>query len=431
MTSLEPDLKWQLQKWNTTLVVIVRRMRDATATVPRDPRSPLFGTRREPPAPLFLGASMATLLALAPSCGSPDKTDDPPSLTAYEHAQACAAQLGPVPAFDLAAAVAIPVHQNGVPVEDGEVQECDLPAAFQAPCEQGLLGRLQGTRPDGTEDPDVVWLYIVRSGGFAAIGYHAVSGATCFLEIDTLPDEPILAAPSTVSAEAYNAQWASPRDMFEVSRCQDCHMADPFLHSPYLDQLPDPDSPAQPLVPVVAGASNPRPPYEIISAPDGPYTTELPGNSCTSCHRPQCTTLFDSLDGRYALDELAMPAPFHDLSTWDDAASTADREAVREWCKTLEPFGPQYDAGGDDEYEDEDDVEDGPCDTAYACAFECDAQDHDCARACGVTHLEAASASAFAALVNCGEAAGCGAAALDCLESACGVELDAFIATCE
>lgn len=362
--------------------------------------------------------------------GEPGSGAEPDALaeTAYEHAQACEAELGPVPAFDLATAFEIPVEQNGVPVEGAGVQDCDLPAAFQAPCDRGLLGRLQGTRPDGAEDPDVVWTYIYRSGGFAAIGYHAVSGATCFLEIDDLPNPTLLKAPATLSPEAYNAQWTSPQEMFEVSRCQDCHQADPFLHSPYIDQVRDPANPDAPLIPVVAGASNPRPPYHVISAPVGPYTTELPDNRCTSCHRPQCTTLFDSLNDSYALDELAMPAPFHDLSTQDDAASIADREAVRAWCDTLEPFGPQF--GGDDDDDDDDDVEDGPCDVAFECLLECAVADYDCARGCGATHLEGASASTFAALMNCGEAASCEAADLECLDASCAAELDAFIETC-
>lgn len=346
--------------------------------------------------------------------------------TAYEHAQACAAELGPVPAFDLATGIEIPVEQNGVPVGSGEVQNCDLPAAFQDACGGGLLGRLQGTRPDGSEDPDVVWTYIYRSGGFAAIGYHAVTGATCFLEIDDLPNPTLLEAPADVDAEAYNARWTSPQEMFEQSRCQDCHMADPFLHSPYIDQVRDPANPGLPLIPIVAGASNPRPPYEVISAPGAPYTTELPDNSCTSCHRPQCTTLFDG--NGFALDELAMPAPFHDLSTWDDASSVADREAVRAWCDSLAPFGPQF--GGGDDDDDEGGAEDGPCDVAFECMLECAVDDYDCAQACGVTHLEGASASTFAALVNCAEAAGCEAADLECLDSPCGAELDAFITTC-
>jgi hypothetical protein len=404
--------------------------------------------RRKSLAPVLLGGGSTTLLAavLVAACGSStnktgepaseDTADAPLASTAFEHAEACAAELGPVPAFDLSSAVEIPVTQDGVPVESGEVFDCDLPAAFQSPCERGLLGRIQGSRDDGTGDPDVVWIYIMRSGGFAAIGYHGVSGATCFLEIDDLPADPVLAAPADVGAEAYNSQWASPQDMFEVSRCQDCHMADPFLHSPYLDQLEDPDDPSQPMVPMVAGASSPRPPYWVISAAEGPHTTELSGNSCTECHRPQCTTLFDGesdedegeATSAYKLDELAMPAPFHDLSTWDDATAAADREAVRAWCNSLEPYGPQYDAGGDD---DEDDEDDGACDQAYECALECGATDYDCARACGATHLEGASASTFDALLSCGEGAGCPVADLECLDSSCGAELGAFIETCE
>ena len=351
--------------------------------------------------------------------------------TAYEHAQACEAELGPIPTFDLSTGIEIPVEQNGVSVVGQAVSQCDHPAAFQAPCESGLLGRLQGTRPDGSEDPDVIWTYIYRSGGFAAIGYHFVSGAACFLEIDDLPNPTTLEAPANVSPEAYNAQWTSPREMFEVSRCQDCHMADPFLHSPYIDQVRDPANPDAPLIPIIASASNPRPPYEVISSPVAPYTTDLTGNTCTSCHRPQCTTLFDGGNG-YALDELAMPAPFHDMSTWDDARSVADREAVRDWCKTLSPFGPQFGgegSGGEDENETEG-AENGPCDIAFECVGNCGTADYDCARTCGTTHLQATSETTFTALVACAEGASCGVTDLECLESSCSPEFDALIETC-
>jgi hypothetical protein len=348
--------------------------------------------------------------------------------TAFEHALACEAQLGPVPAFDLTTATEIPVTQNGAPVSGGQAQACDHPAAFQAPCEPGLLGRLPGKREDGSEDPDVLWTYIVRSGGFAAIGYHQVTGATCFLEIDALPDNTaILESPSTVTPDAYNAQWTSPQEMFEVSRCQDCHMADPFLHSPYIDQVRHPDDPDKPLIPIISGASNPRPPYQIVSSPTQPYTTELPGNSCTSCHRPQCTTLFDGQNG-YALDELAMPAPFHDLSTWDDPTSVADRAAVRDWCNTLTPFGPQLGGGGDGT--DDDDEDNGPCDLAFDCASECPVAGYDCARSCGSRHLTGAPRTTFTALVGCAEAVACEVSNLECLDTSCEAEFEAFISAC-
>ena len=356
-----------------------------------------------------------------------------PALTAYEHAQTCAAELGPVPAFDLTSAIEISVQQNGVSIEGRGVQECDLPAAFQAPCERGFLGRLQGTHQDGTINSDVIWTYIVRSGGFAAIGYHLLSGATCFLEIDTLPLNPtILEAPVNVDADTYNAQWTSPREMFEVSRCQDCHMADPFLHSPYIDQVRDPANPDEPLIPIISNSSNPRPPYQIISDPVGPYTTELPNNSCTQCHRPQCTTLFDGLNG-YSLDELAMPAPFHNLATWDDATSVADREAVRSWCNTLEPFGPQFSFNEEDtdSGDNNDDVENGPCDIAFDCLSMCNPTDYTCAQECGSIHLMDESASAFATIINCGGMANCEIMDIECLDANCTAELGAFIMTCD
>ena len=258
--------------------------------------------------------------------------------TAYEHAQACEAELGPIPAFDLTDAEEVPILVDGDPAQ-GHVERCDHPAAFQDPCGPGTMGRLEGTHADGSANPDVVWVFIARSGGMGVIGYHAVTGATCFLEVDEIPEgTTVLDPPSVSDPRDYDRVWTSPRDMFEHSHpCQACHMADPFLHTPYIDQVADPDDPDATLVPIVAGAGNPRPPYEVIGSTP-PHTTELPDNSCTSCHRPQCTNLMSNEEegaAQYVLDELAMPAPFHDLATWDDADAVADRDEVRAWCDTL------------------------------------------------------------------------------------------------
>ena len=95
----------------------------------------------------------------------------------------------------------------------------------------------------------------------------------------------------------YEAYWQTP-DIVAANQCQGCHQADPFIHSPWADQLKHPENPAETLVPVLAGPTNPRPPYFIVGEEfSQPITAGLPDNRCTTCHRPAC-------DNRFA-----MPSP--------------------------------------------------------------------------------------------------------------------------
>ncbi len=126
----------------------------------------------------------------------------------------------------------------------------------------------------------------------------------------------------------YEAYWQTP-DIVAADQCQGCHQADPFIHSPWADQLRHPDNPAETLVPVLAGPANPRPPYFVVGEEfSQPVTAELPGNRCTTCHRPQC-------DDRFAMPliDLQMPAPFDRYHYSEDFAE--DRRALREWCDEL------------------------------------------------------------------------------------------------
>ena len=73
-------------------------------------------------------------------------------------------------------------------------------------------------------------------------------------------------------------------------------------------------------------------PYIVIGDEfQQPYTADIQ-NSCTTCHRPQCTEHFQN----YPLDELIMPPPFENVNDYDHSIiSNEDREAIREWCNTL------------------------------------------------------------------------------------------------
>ncbi|MCZ6755690.1 MAG: hypothetical protein O7E49_10295, partial [Gemmatimonadetes bacterium] len=74
----------------------------------------------------------------------------------------------------------------------------------------------------------------------------------------------------------YEAYWQTP-DIVAANQCQGCHQADPFIHSPWADQLKHPENPAETLVPVLAGPTNPRSPYFIVGEEfSQPITAGLP-----------------------------------------------------------------------------------------------------------------------------------------------------------
>ena len=133
--------------------------------------------------------------------------------------------------------------------------------------------------------------------------------------------------PPKPGEDGYKEVWMKP-SVVAFDNCQNCHMASPFLHSPAVDQLTNPANPAELLVPVTGTG-----PYTIIGEEfHQPYTTDLQ-NSCTSCHRPQCTEHFQN----YPLDELVMPPPFQNATEFDHSSiSEEDRKAIRDWCNTLD-----------------------------------------------------------------------------------------------
>jgi len=112
-----------------------------------------------------------------------------------------------------------------------------------------------------------------------------------------------------------------------ADKCVNCHMASPFIHSPAVDQLRNPMDTSELLVPITGNE-----PYIVIGTEfQQPFTTNIQ-NSCTSCHRPQCTQHFEN----YPLDELVMPPPFQNATDFDHSTiSNEDRQAIRDWCSTL------------------------------------------------------------------------------------------------
>jgi hypothetical protein len=191
-------------------------------------------------------------------------------------------------------------------------------------CQTGnKIGRYAGLNLDGSENSDVVFITFCRDGGLGVIGYKYSTGQTCFFSIQDgyNPNNP-----PKPGENGYNNAWMSPRVVAD-DKCMNCHMASPFLHTPAVNQLYNPNNPSELLVPMTGNN-----PYSIIGAEfQQPHTTGIQ-NSCTSCHRPQCTQHFEN----YPLDELVMPPPFQNATDFDHSTiSNADRQAIRDWCNTL------------------------------------------------------------------------------------------------
>lgn len=344
-------------------------------------------------------------LGLAPDPGAPPITATPG--TPLHHAQTCAQYLGPIPAMSCADAELMPITVDGVEVFDTPAS-CDRPSALTGTCEAGerIAARYIGTHHDGSPRPEVVFVNFCRDGGMGVIGHNAETGATCFFHINmAFPND---ARHPGSNDPNYDDYWQSA-DVVAADNCQGCHQADPWLHSPWIDQLRDPDDPSLPLVPLTASKDSP---YVVVG---GGFTQPdhdgAPENACTSCHRAQCDTNF-----AVPLGELVMPGPFAD-STFTDSVS-ADLRELRDWCATL-PAGPQGGTGGG---------EGAACEAALDCVYGC-GNDETCAPQCGATHLEGERATALQGLVTCMTEAGCGLNEA-CLDAACGAEFAAFDARC-
>ena len=325
--------------------------------------------------------------------------------TALHHAQTCAQYLGPIPAMSCADAELMPITVDGVEVLDTPAS-CDRPSALTGTCETGerIAARYTGTHHDGSPRPEVVFVNFCRDGGMGVIGHNSETGATCFFHISmAFPND---ARHPGSDDPNYDSFWQSA-DVVAADNCQGCHQADPWLHSPWIDQLRDPADPSLPLVPLNASLDSP---YIVVGEGFAqPHQDGAPENSCTSCHRAQCDTRF-----AVPLGELAMPAPFAD-STFTNGES-ADLQELRDWCATL-PEGPQSTGDG------------ASCEAALeGCVFGC-VSDADCAQRCADTHLDGERAAALQSLVACMAVAGCGFNE-SCLDDACGAEFGVFDGLC-
>jgi len=178
-----------------------------------------------------------------------------------------------------------------------------------------VVGRMPGS------NPEVQWVFLVRkynlkketdadfvdAGDVAIIGHHPRTGASTYFQFYN-PDNPksaqIVRTPFDVKDKKGMCFWSPLVTNAKVFQCQRCHNSDPFIHTPWIDQVrvtkPISGEPfPEPMVP-----SNPLGAFRFIADEEGELFAfwnnwlqhlDAPQNTCTSCHR---VTPFD-LSGLY------------------------------------------------------------------------------------------------------------------------------------
>lgn len=300
----------------------------------------------------------------------------------------------------------MPITVDGVEVTE-QPATCDRPSALTGTCETGqhISAKYVGTHHDGSPRPEVTFINFCRDGGQGLIGHNSQTGATCFFHMNQH-------FPNTVEHPGsndpnYDDYWQTAEEV-AADNCQSCHQADPWLHSPWIDQLRDLEDPSKTLVPVTLDKSTP---YIIVGEDfEQPIHEGAPENSCTSCHRPQCDTNFS-----VPLGQLVMPGPF-EASNFHAELSEGVQE-MRDWCESL----PNMSGGLD---------EDSICEDFVSCYMTCETI--DCMQTCATEHLEGELQGITQTLITCIESSTCDNDVHneDCFYEACPSELIAFYEAC-
>lgn len=234
----------------------------------------------------------------------PEVTADP--YTVLGHAQECAVALGRVPGFSCADALEVPMPVGGAQLEDSAYSDgmrCDKPSMLRGDCTPwSRVGYVQGETWGGDPDPDVDWVYTCRrrnvSGGrdapvyddVAMIGHRKSTGETCFFQ--AFPYNAVERAPSPLELPEDTPDgfptvrdfWMQPADTANISCGPRCHDNDPWIHSPWIDQVRRTNG--RLVVPAIDDPVNS--PYTVVGTAFSWWQLEQikpDGNGCVSCHR--------------------------------------------------------------------------------------------------------------------------------------------------
>ena len=246
------------------------------------------------------------------------------STTAY--AELCVEQLGEIPFFESVGdgdygtyncldSTAIPTTvtdaDGNVEYPNVQVSQCDNPQYIYSLCEPNAVdGRTNGPRvASRRNDQGTHWVLLCRKAqeaegqynDIAMIGHNPLTGRTCFFQNALYSRTDGLHVPhpgDTVQSEQSPQQSASLWDGIHGGlgsgiQCAECHDADPFVHTPWIDGAVNEDR--TPVIPRIG--DHPDYPVGYNAAPYYIVNTEGQGwqmpkhlvsaqaDACTECHR--------------------------------------------------------------------------------------------------------------------------------------------------
>lgn len=237
----------------------------------------------------------------------------------------CEAEMGPIPFFpakgdgthetfdctkgSTAATVPITVTDGAGNAQDQTTEPplCDRPDWLRGSCAPFVrvhrMTNEQGTR----------WVLLCRKppkgqtaasttfNDIAMIGSNPTTGKTCFFQNGLYAKTDAAHLPSPADRATADAMWSS----FNAALCHDCHDADPWIHSPWVDQAKYPDGSF--VVPRIgddkAYPQGSPSPYELVGRHSmgwrmHKYVTSSQAAACTGCHRLADGSSLAGQDGR-------------------------------------------------------------------------------------------------------------------------------------
>jgi pre-peptidase len=231
-----------------------------------------------------------------------------------EYGERCIAELGEIPFFekhgdgdygtyDCLDSTAIPMTQTQADgsvtaPQEGTLGSCDNPQYIYSLCEAGPRVA------ERTNDQGTRWVLLCRKsiGGFASnqfndiamIGHNPFTGKTCFFQNALYSKTDGGHVPHPADKEKSQNLWSGVHGgRGSGIQCADCHDADPFIHSPWIDGAKDANGrtivPKMGLDPDLPLGANDTP-YVIVNSKGQNWTmpkhlVSPEANACLRCHR--------------------------------------------------------------------------------------------------------------------------------------------------